>query len=100
MDGTQNKKLWNVLAFICPGVVSVSMTAIDCVEHGKTGLAIIGLPVALLLCIAAAIFLVRGKQGAGRKVGFAFLYFALLVVVNFSIAFGGCALMPVPFDVK
>ena len=101
MSWNKPRNFWHWLALFSPGAVSVVFTAIA--HFSKTdagGLSILGFPVAFLMCIVIAILMARGAESVGKKISLGLLFTFLLVIVNFSIAFGGCALLPIPFDIK
>ena len=95
------KKIWHWLALLSPGAVSVAFTAFGYFFMDRASdPGILGMPVALLLCLVAAFLMARGAGSVGKVIGLGLLFAVLLVIVNFSIAFGGCALLPTKFDMK
>jgi len=98
MGWNKPKTIWHWLALLSPGAVSVACTAITYFSKSDSGLAVLGFPVAFLMCIVLAILMAKGAESVGGKIGLAVLFTFLLVIVNFSIGFGGCAAFPIPFN--
>lgn len=96
------KNLWHWLALLSPGAVSVAMTAFGKLlpRDSEVVPAILGLPVAVILCMVIAFFLAKGTGSAGKVIGLSLAYCFALVVVNISIALGGCAVMNPYFSVR
>jgi hypothetical protein len=53
---------------------------------------LVGLLIATFCSVALSILLARGNSSIGAKVGCALICFAILMVVNLSVSFAGCAL--------
>ncbi len=100
MAWNKPKTIWHWLALLSPGAVSAVCTGIAYFFKANSGLAVLGFPVAFLMCIVLAILMAKGAESVGGKIGFTLLFCFLLVVVNFSIGFGGCAAFPIPFDMR
>jgi len=101
MSWNKPKNVWQWLVLLSPGAASVAFTAIAYASKGdSSGIAMMGFPVAILMCIALAVYMAWGAESPGKKIGLGCLFTFLLLVVNLSIAFGGCALLPIPFDIK
>lgn len=85
-----------------PGAVSLAMTA-----FGKLALSrqnelvpsLLGLPLALLLCLLIGCYFARGAASTGALIGQAVLWTLGLGVLNLAIAIGGCAAMQPYFSV-
>src|SRR5207302_2406252 len=98
MSWNKPKALWRWLLLIAPGAVSVALTA-----FGKLALSrndeitpsIIGVLLIPLLSVGVAFyFAYKFRAGSvGKIIGFAILYTIGLMILNFSIAFAGCAAM-------
>lgn len=97
------KRAWQWLLLIAPGAVSVALTA-----FGKLALSrqdeiapsIIGVLLIPFLCVGVAFYFARGAGSVGKLIGLAILITAGLVVLNFAIAFGGCAAMQPHLDFR
>ena len=101
MGWNKPKTVWHWLALLSPGAVSVACTAVAYFSKSDAGgLSILGFPVAFLMCIALAVLMAKGAESLGKGIGLALLFTFLLVIVNFSIGFGGCAAFPIPLDIK
>jgi hypothetical protein len=101
MTWNKPNTIWRWLALVSPGAASVLCTAIAYFfQRSAGGLAILGFPLAFFMCLGVAIFMANGAESFGKKVGLTLLFTFLLVIVNFSIGFGGCAAFPIPFDMK
>ena|SRR5438093_12263418 len=101
MSWRKPKTVWHWLALLSPGAVSVAMTAFGKLflsRQNEIAPSMLGLPIALLLCVVIAFLLARGAGSAGKMIGLAFVFTAALVIVNFSIAIGGCVLMQPHLD--
>ncbi|MDD5261545.1 MAG: hypothetical protein PHD76_06810 [Methylacidiphilales bacterium] len=103
MNWNKPKNIWQWLALLSPGAASLAMTA-----FGKLALSrndeivpsILGLPVAFILCVIIAVLLASGADSPGKKIGFSIIFLTALVIVNFAIALGGCAMMEPHLDIK
>src|SRR2546428_677981 len=103
MAGNKPKALWQWLLLIAPGAVSVTLTA-----FGKLVLSrqeeitpsLIGVLLIPLLSVGLAFHFARGVGSAGKMTGLAILITAGLVLLNFSIAFAGCAAMQPHMDFR
>jgi hypothetical protein len=103
MSWNKPKSAWQWLALLSPGAASLLFTGFGCVflkPDDAITPAILGLPVTFILCAVVAWRLARGTGGAGKVLGLTLLFTFLLMIVNFSIAAGGCAVMPVRLDLK
>jgi hypothetical protein len=96
-------KVWQWLLLIAPGAVSVALTA-----FGKLALSradeitpsIIGVLLIPLLSAGAAFYFARRAGNAGKIIGVTLLYTLGLIILNFSIALGGCAAMNPHLDLR
>ncbi|MEI8341690.1 MAG: hypothetical protein WCH43_09175 [Verrucomicrobiota bacterium] len=102
MTWNKPKTIWHWLGLVSPGAVSVAMTA-----FGKTlkssdqaGPGVLGFPVAFILCLVIAFLLVRGSGNEGKRFGLGVLITIALVIINFTIAFGGCVVIQPHFDMR
>ena len=98
MTWNKPKTLWHWLGLLSPGAVSVAMTAFGKTlqSSDQTAPGVLGFPVAFILCLVIAYLLVR-RTG---RVGLGFMIAIALVIVNFSIALGGCVVINPHFDIK
>lgn len=89
------KNLWQWLALLSPGAASVALTAFGKLlpRDQELGPSLVGLPIALLLCVVLAYLWARGASSPGKMIGLMLLLTLGLAIVNLSIALGGCALM-------
>ncbi|HWB59165.1 MAG TPA: hypothetical protein VG733_06725 [Chthoniobacteraceae bacterium] len=89
-------RLLRAMLVVSPGAVSLAFTTFAKLflsADNEMGASLLGVIVALPLCVAAAFVLARGHGGAWPLIGRTFVYTFLLIVLNFSIAFAGCVLM-------
>jgi hypothetical protein len=102
MTWNKPKTIWHWLGLVSPGAASVAMTAFGKMLPRDSELlpSMLGLPVALVFCLVVAFLLVRGPGNAGGRVGAGLLITLALLIVNFSIAIGGCVVMQPHFDLK
>jgi len=102
MTWNKPKTLWHWLGLISPGAVSVAMTAFGKLlpSADQAGPGVLGFPVAFILCLVVAYFLVRGTGSEGKRFALGILISIVLVVINFSIALGGCAVIQPHFDIR
>ena len=96
------KNVWQWLMLISPGAASVLFTAFGKMlpKDEEVSLALLGLPVTFILCVVIGYLLARKTGDAGKVFGLSALFIFLLMVVNFSIAIGGCAAMQPYMDFK
>ena len=97
------KAWWQWLLLLGPGTVSVAMTAFGKValsRKDEVGPSILGVLIVLPLCVVIAFYFAPGTDSAAKMIGLAILFTAILVIVNFSIAFAGCAFMPPYVDFR
>jgi hypothetical protein len=96
------KNVWHWLGLLSPGAVSVVMTAFGKLlpEADQVAPGMLGFPVAFVLCIVITVLLVRGPDKPGGRFGLGLLIMLGLVIVNFSIGFGGCAVIQPHFDMR
>ena len=74
-------------------VVHASATGLNAHEGqylAPLGGAVIGAPIAAVMCFTLACWLSRGASSFRRRVGLALLFTVGLIVVNFGVAYGGC----------
>jgi len=102
MNLNKPKTIWHWLGLLSPGAVSVAMTASGKLLplDNQVGPGMLGFPVAFVLCIVIAYFLVRGPDNAGGRFGMGLVMLLALVVVNFAIGFGGCAVVQPHMDFR
>ncbi len=103
MNWNKPKNIWQWLALLSPGAASLAMTAFGKLALSKDNEiapSILGLPVAFILCVIIAVLLARGADSPEKKIGFSIIFLVALVIVNFAIALGGCALMEPHLDIK
>jgi hypothetical protein len=103
MSWSKPKKVWHWLLLLSPGALSVALTAFGKLAlstQNEIGPSIVGVLLLFPLSLVIAILLARGAEGAGKMLGLALLFFVLLVIVNFSIACGGCAVMNPHMDFR
>ena len=96
------KNIWHWLLLLSPGAASLAFTGVGKMLPKEDELApsMLGLPVTFILCIIVGFLLARGTGTPGKVFGLTMLFIFILMVVNFSIAFGGCAVMQPYFDIK
>lgn len=95
-------KPWQWWLGILPGLASVAFTAIGKLfpKGDQIGWSIIGLFVGAFLCLGVAAFLTRNVGHPGKMIGFGFLLLIPIVIVNFSIALGGCIVLEPYFRIQ
>lgn len=93
---------WQWLALLSPGAVSVALTGFGKLlpRDQELGPSLVGLPIALLLCIVLAYLWARGAGSPGKVIGLMLVLTVGLAIVNLSIAFGGCAVMNPHMDFR
>ena len=98
MTWNKPKTIWHWLGLLSPAAVSVTMTAFGKLlpAADQVGPGILGFPVAFILCLVVAYLLVRGTG----RFGLGLLLAIMLVVINFSIALCGCAVINPRFDIR
>jgi FtsH-binding integral membrane protein len=96
------KNIWQWLMLLSPGAASVFFTAFGKTLPKDQELipSLLGLPVAFVLCVVIGYLLARKTGDFGKVFGLSLLFIFLLLVINFSIAIGGCAVMQPYFDVR
>jgi len=102
MTWNKPKTVWHWLGLLSPGAVSVGMTALGKLLplNDQASPGILGFPVAFILCLVIAVLLVRGSDNPGGRLGMGVLITIALVIVNFSIALGGCVVIQPHFDIR
>ncbi len=87
---------------IAPGAVSVAMTAFGKMLPRDQEIvpSIIGVLAALLLSVVVSFFLMRRAESVGQLIGFGMLLSVGLAILNFAIAFAGCAAMNPHMDFR
>jgi len=88
MTWNQPKSIWQWLVFLVPGATSLGMTTFLGGDQ-----IIPGLIIAFLLCIILAFLPVRGSDQLGIRIGGGIICLMLLVILNFTIAIGGCLVL-------
>ncbi|MGB8354081.1 MAG: hypothetical protein WCD79_09365 [Chthoniobacteraceae bacterium] len=96
------KNLWQWLVLISPGAASVLFTAFGKLlpDDDQVAPALLGLPVTFIMCVVIGYLLARKTGSAGKVFGLTALFIFLLMVVNFSICFGGCIALQPHMDFK
>lgn len=105
MAENKPKLPWSWLLLIAPGAASVALTAFGKLalsRNDEIAPSIIGVLLVPLLSVGAAFyFAYKSSAGnAGKMIGLAILFTAGLVILNFAIAFGGCAAMQPHLDIR
>ena len=93
------KNIWQWLMLASPGAASLAFTGFGKAADDEVGAALLGLPITYLLCIAIGYLPAREPRSAGKIFGMTLLFIFLLVIVNFPIALGGCAVMQPYFNI-
>ncbi|MGH7936182.1 MAG: hypothetical protein ACREF8_04155 [Chthoniobacterales bacterium] len=103
MTWNKPRTIWSWLALLSPAAVSLAMTAFGkllLTRENEAVPSVLGLPVALVLCLVLACWLSRGTGSFGKSFALAIAFMVPLVIVNFAIAFGGCAVMNPHLDLR
>jgi hypothetical protein len=102
MAWNKPKKVWQWLLLLSPGAVSLACSAITYfIATGRDITpALLGFLAVFPLCPVIAYFLVRRTGSVANMMGYGLLFTFLLLVVNVSIAIGGCAVMPGHMDFR
>jgi hypothetical protein len=103
MPWSKPKNFFQWLALLSPGALSIALTAFGKLAlstQNEIGPSILGVLLLFPFCIVIAFLLARGAGSPGKMIGLAFLFTVLLLIVNFSIACGGCAVMNPHLDLR
>jgi len=103
MIWNQPKKIWQWLALVGPGAASLACTAFGKLalpKDNEVAASLLGLPLTFFLCLAVGYMLARKTGNPGKVFGLTALFSFILMVVNFSIAIGGCVAMSPHFDIR